>query len=195
MKKLVLTLLALVACGCANHQALSTGVVTIKGTPFETFGNRVYVGETAPEFTALDSGFKPVSLSQFRGHPILISAVPSLDTPVCSIQTKHFNEALSTLPEDVVVITISMDLPTAQKRFCGKEDIKRMHVLSDSAKREFGERYGILISKRGLLARSVFVIGRDGRISYAQIVPEVSKEPDYDSALDAVKKAAELSQK
>ncbi len=121
---------------------------------------------------------------------MLISAVPSLDTKVCTLQTKRFDEELAKLPADVVVMTISMDLPFAQQQFCGREDIKGMVVVSDSARREFGKAWGVLIPARGLLARSVFVVGPDGRIRYEQIVPELTHEPDYDAALAALREVA-----
>ena len=130
-------------------------------------------------------------IESVAGKPVLISAVPSLDTPVCSLQTKRFNDSLSSLPGDIEILTICMDLPMAQKRFCAQEDIERMHVLSDSARREFGARYGILIAGRGLLARAIFVVGRDGRLLYREIVPEVSAHPDYDAALHAIAEAAD----
>jgi thiol peroxidase len=176
-------LLALVA-GVASAQ------ITMKGKPITLAGEVPAVGEPAPGFTALDNDFQPVSLGDFAGHPVLISVVPSLETSVCSMQTRHFNEELAKLPAEVVVITISMDLPTAQKRFCGAEGITRMVVLSDSARREFGAAYGVLIPERGVLTRSVFVVDAAGVLRYAQLVPEVSHEPDYAAALAALRGAA-----
>ena len=171
--------------------AVATGAnateVTMKGNPVTLSGKTVAVGDPAPDFTALDGTFQPVSLGDFKGRPVLISAVPSLDTPVCSLQTKRFNAELAELPEELVVVTISMDLPFAQQRFCGKEDIEGMVVVSDAARREFGQAYGVLIAERGLLARSVFLIDADGTLRYVQIVPEVAQEPDYAEALAAVR--------
>lgn len=191
MKKCIFLLaVSLFVHGCAQMGPVRSGVITIKGVPYETVGTRVQVGQSAPEFAALDGDFKPVALSQFRGQPILISAVPSLETKVCTLQTKHFNDSLAKLPAGVVILTVSMDLPGTQKRFCSEEHIEGMHVLSDSARREFGTRYGVLIAERGLLARSVFVVGRDGRLVYSQIVPELSSQPDYDAALEAIRTAA-----
>jgi len=161
--------------------------VTQRGNPLQLAGEPPAVGAAAPDFTALDNDFKPVSLSDFKGKTVLISAVPSLATKVCTLQTKRFDEELAKLPPDVVVMTISMDLPFAQKDFCGREDIKGMVVVSDSARREFGERWGVLIPARGLLARSVFVVGPDGIIRYEQIVPELTDQPDYDAALAALR--------
>jgi len=176
----------LLAVACAHPVPDRAAAVTLKGEPVTLSGKPVAVGDPAPDFTALDDSFQPVALSDFRGRPVLISAVPSLDTPVCSLQTRRFNTELAGLPEDLVVITISMDLPFAQKRFCGKEGITGMVVVSDSARREFGEAYGVYIPARGLLARSIFLIDAGGIIRYVQIVPEISHEPDYEAALAAV---------
>jgi len=177
----------------AATQTSITGELTIKGTPVKTVGQRVEIGHRAPDFTALDGTFQPARLSKFRGRPVLISSVPSLDTPVCSLQTKRFNDALGDLPKDVALVTISMDLPFAQKRFCASEKIDRMHVWSDSARREFGTRYGVLIRERGLLARAVFVVGRDGKLVYREVVKEVSEHPDYEAALKAIRNASSNS--
>ena len=167
------------------------GVVTIHGKPAIVLGGDVKVGDAAPDFRAVDGSFQPVRLSSFRGRPCLISAVPSLDTPVCSLQTKRFNDEMQKLPREVLVMTISMDLPFAQKRFCEAEKVDRILVLSDHVWREFGLSYGLLIKDMGLLARSIFVVGKDGRIAYRQIVPELTSHPDYDAALAAVRKAAQ----
>ena len=159
------------------------GVVTVNGDPVTLVGPEVKEGDDAPVFRVVDGEFKQVRLSDFRGKVCLISAVPSLDTGVCALQTKRFNEEMQTFPQDVVVMTVSMDLPFAQKRFCDAEKTDRIKLLSDHVWREFGLNYGILIKNMGLLARSVFVIGRDGRIAYKQIVSELSEHPDYDTAL------------
>lgn len=182
-------LVALAALILAAAPAQATQV-TMKGHSITLSGETVAVGDRAPDFAALDAGFQPVSVSDFHGRPVLISAVPSLDTKVCSLQTKRFHQELGALPAGVVVMTISMDLPFAQQRFCGQEDIADMVVVSDSARREFGEAYGVLIAERGLLARSVFVIDADGVVRYVQIVPEITEEPDYDAALAAVRELA-----
>ncbi|MFO7654219.1 MAG: thiol peroxidase [Candidatus Krumholzibacteriia bacterium] len=168
--------------------AAEVPTVTMKGRPVQLSGTVVTVGDRAPAFTALDNDFQPVALDSFRGRPVLISAVPSLDTAVCSMQTRRFDDELAGLPEEVALITISMDLPTAQKRFCSEEGIERMVVLSDSALREFGHAYGILIPARGLLARAVFVIDPGGRVVYREVVSEISEQPDYQGALDAVRR-------
>jgi thiol peroxidase len=159
------------------------------GKPIVLVGANAGAGERAPDFKAVDGDFAPVSLSDFKGKVVLISAVPSLDTKVCSLQTKRFNEESAKLPKDVVIVTISTDLPFAQKRFCSTEGIDRIKVLSDSVWHDFGSKYGLVIKDMGLLARSVFVVGKDGRIAYEQIVPELTNHPDYDAALKAARDA------
>ena len=163
------------------------GVVTFQGNPQTLLGPDVQVGQSGPDFTVVDKEFKPVKLSDFAGRVVVISAVPSLDTPVCSIQTKRFNEEAAKLAEMITVLTISEDLPFAQGRFCSSEEIEGHQVLSDSVGREFGQKYGLLIKGMMLLARSVWVIGKDGVIKYRQIVAELTEEPDYGAALAAVK--------
>lgn len=164
--------------------------VTMKGNPVALVGAPVRVGEPAPDFRVVDAAFKPVRLSDFKGQVVLISAVPSLDTGVCSLQTKRFNEEAAHLPTNVVVLTISEDLPFAQKRFCEAEKVERIKVLSDSVWHEFGAFYGMLIKDMGLLARSVWIVGRDGKVAYRQIVVEITTHPDYEAALTAVRDAA-----
>jgi thiol peroxidase len=184
--------------GCRNNDNLKgeatmaarerTGIVTMKGGPLTLLGPELKVGDRAPDFTAVDGGFAPVKLSDFAGKTVLISAVPSLDTGVCQIQTKRFNEEAERLPDSVVVLTVSMDLPFAQSRFCGAENIKKIRVLSDSLHRDFGDKFGLRIKENGLLARSVWIVDPKGTITYRQIVPELTTEPDYAAALAAVKK-------
>ena len=164
--------------------------VTMRGKPVVLLGTLAEAGAQAPDFRVVDGGFKPVKLSDFKGSVVLISAVPSLDTPLCSTQTKRFNEEAAHLPSNVVVIAMSEDLPFAQKRFCESEKVGRIRTLSDSVWRDFGTRYGILIENMGLLARSIWIVGADGRIVYRQIVSEITTPPDYDMALEAVREAA-----
>ena len=168
-----------------------SGVVTFQGKPLTLLGPDVKVGQAAPEFTLVDEGFKPVKLWELGGKVVLISAVPSLDTSVCSVQTKRFNSEAAKLAQTITVLTVSEDLPFAQKRFCNSEKVEGHRVLSDHVDREFGQKYGLLIKGMMLLARAIFVIGKDGAISYRQIVSELSEEPDYDAALAAAKDAAE----
>ena len=167
----------------------TAGTVTAHGNPIVLLGNQVETGAQAPDFKVVNADFKPVRLADFKGRPCLISAVPSLDTPVCSLQTKRFNAETSNLPASVAMITISMDLPFAQKRFCEAEKTDRILVLSDHVWRDFGTRYGLLIKDMGLLARAIFVIDAKGIIAYRQIVPELTNHPDYDAALNALRNA------
>jgi thiol peroxidase len=146
------------------------------------------VGQSAPDFKVVDTGLQPVSLGDSAGKVRLITSVPSIDTPVCDTMTRKFNEQAAQLPDNVEVYTISMDLPFAQKRWCGNADIDKVKTLSDYQERSFGENYGLLIKELKLLARAVFVIDAAGKIAYREIVPEVTDEPDYDAALAAVKK-------
>jgi len=164
--------------------------ITMKGNPVALMGTPPREAETAPDFKVVDEAFKPVKLSDFKGKVVLISAVPSLDTGVCSLQTQRFNAEATHLPSNVVILTISEDLPFAQKRFCETEKIGGIKVLSDSVWHEFGTAYGIRIENMGLLARSVWIVGRDGKIAYRQIVAEVTTHPDYDAALKAVREVA-----
>jgi thiol peroxidase len=165
------------------------GIVTMKGEPLTLLGPKLSVGDAAPDFRVVDAGFQPVKLSDFKGQPLLISAVPSLDTTVCSLQTKRFNEEAAKLA-GVQVLTISQDLPFAQKRFCEAEKIGNIRVLSDHVHREFGLHYGVLIKENALLARGIFVVGKDGKLRHVEIVPELTQHPDYDAALRAARAAA-----
>jgi thiol peroxidase len=164
---------------------------TFKGSPLTLVGPELKPGDKAPDFTCLN-GLELVSLAGTPAKARLFSVVPSLDTPVCSIQTKKFNEALGALKDKVACYTISLDLPFAQKRFCGSENITNMQTLSDVHNHSFGEHYGTLIEglPLSLLSRAVFVVDKDGKITYAQYVPEVASEPNYDAALAAVKAVA-----
>ncbi|MDC2888363.1 thiol peroxidase [Psychrosphaera algicola] len=161
-------------------------IVSAGDKPVALLGPQINVGQLAPNFKVVDSKFKTKSLSDFKGKPVLISVVPSLDTGVCSIQTKRFNDEVSNLPQDIVMLTISADLPFAQKRFCQAENVDKLMTLSDSVWRDFGMSYGVLIKDMGLLARSVFVIGPDGVIFYKEIVAKLSEQPDYDAAFHAI---------
>ena len=190
MTLLRLVLTAAAALAAASLVAAPATQVAVKGVPLTLAGPPPAVGDPAPDFSALDAGFEPVGLDSFAGRPVLISVVPSLDTPVCSRQTKRFAAELAGLPDDVAVVTVSMDLPFAQKEFCGREGIEEMVVLSDAARREFGERWGVLIPERGLLARSLFVVDREGVVRHVQVVPELTDEPDYDAALAALRRVA-----
>ena len=161
--------------------------VTMKGNPLTLVGNPVKVGDSAPDFEVLANDLSPVKLSSFRGKICLISSVPSLDTDVCDIQTRKFNEQAGALADKVVVLTISMDLPFAQQRWCGAASVENLHTLSDHRKAEFGKAFGVLIDELRLLARAVFIVDAKGTIRYIQIVDELTHEPNYDEAIEALK--------
>ncbi|KGJ96163.1 thiol peroxidase [Colwellia psychrerythraea] len=153
-------------------------------------GDQVNVGEQAPTFKVVDKNFSPVTLNDFQGQTLLISVVPSLDTGVCSIQTKRFNEEAAKLPKNITILTISNDLPFAQKRFCDVENVDGIKILSDSVWREFGANYGLLIKDMGLLTRAIFIINDQGKIVYKELVANISQHPNYDKALSKVKYTA-----
>lgn len=164
------------------------GVVTFKGAPLTLVGTPVSAGDPAPDFVALGAGLAPVRLSDRAGRVRVLVAVPSLDTPVCDMEVRRFNQAAAELGPDVEILVISMDLPFAQGRWCGAAGVDRVTPLSDHREAACGHAYGILIDELRLLARAVFVIDREGRVQHAQIVPEITHEPDYDAALQAVKR-------
>ena len=163
------------------------GAVTFHGNPITLLGQEIKVGDTAPEFEALDNGLSPVKLSAFQGKVLIISAVPSLDTPVCDLETRRFNSEAANLGQEVVILTISMDLPFAQKRWCGAAGVTHVTTLSDHKEAAFGLAYGVLIKELRLLTRAVFVVDRRGVVRYVELVREITHEPDYDAALKAVK--------
>ena len=164
------------------------GKVTMRGNPLTLVGKEIQVGDQAPGFRVLDNDLSPVQLSSYQGKICVISSVPSLDTPVCDMETRRFNDEAGKLGSDVVILTISMDLPFAQKRWCGAAGVDKVITLSDHLDASFGEAYGVLIKELRLLARAVFVVDREGIVQYIQLVKEVADEPDYDAVLDAVKK-------
>ena len=161
--------------------------VTMKGQPFALAGNIPVVGEKAPDFEVTTSDLSQVKLSSFIGRICIITCFPSLDTSVCDIMTRKFNEEAVALGDDVVVLAISMDLPFAQDRWCIAADVKNVHMLSDHREASFGRSFGVLIKDLRLLARAVFVIDRKGFVRYLQIVPELTHEPDYEPVLNAAK--------
>jgi thiol peroxidase len=163
------------------------GIITFKGNPFTLLGPELTVGDPAPEFTVVDNGLAPVSLGSYSGKIKVISAVPSLDTPVCDMETRRFNQEAASLPDNVAVLTVSLDLPFAQKRWCGAAGIDRVTTLSDYQERSFAQAYGVLIKELKLLSRSIFVIDANNTIRYIQHVPEVTSEPDYAAVLAAVR--------
>ena len=163
------------------------GLVTVFGNPMTLLGDAVAVGQKAPDFAALDIDLNPKTLSDYAGRVLIIAAVPSLDTPVCDMETRRFNSEASKLGEGVHILTVSMDLPFAQKRWCAAAGVDRLTTLSDHRDASFGMSWGVLIKELRLLARSVFVVGKDGIVKYMEIVPEATHEPNYDAALAAAK--------
>ena len=164
------------------------GIATVRGNPLTLVGKELRVGEPAPDFEVLDNDLKPVKFSSYRGKVVIICSVPSLDTPVCDIETRRFNQEAPNLGPDVVILTVSMDLPFAQKRWCGAAGVENVTTLSDHREAAFGQAYGVLLKELRLLARSIFVVDRDGVVRYVQFVKELGEEPDYEAALDALKK-------
>ena len=162
----------------------------MKGNPITLVGADPKVGDKAPDFAAIDNDLAPVGLDSFRGKVCIISAVPSLDTPVCDMETRRFNDEASRLGDDVVILTISMDLPFAQKRWCGAAGVDRVQTLSDHRDASFGMAYGVLIKELRLLARAVFVVDQQGVIRHIELVKEIVDEPNYESILAAVAELA-----
>jgi len=164
------------------------GVVTMGGNPVTLTGAEVKVGDSAPDVEVLGNDLGPVKLSSYKGKVCVISVVPSLDTSVCDMQTRKFNETAGSLGDNVVILTISMDLPFAQARWCGAAGVDKVVTLSDYRDAAFGEAYGVLMKEFRLLARSIFIVDQDGTVQYIQLVKEIGEEPNYDEVLEAVKK-------
>jgi len=165
------------------------GAVTMKGNPLTLLGPEVREGQKAPDFTALATDLSPVSLASFRGKVVVLASVPSLDTSVCDLETRRFNQEASGLGPEVRILVVSMDLPFAQKRWCGAAGIENLRTLSDHRDAAFGLAYGVLIKELRLLARAIFVVDRQGTVRYIQLVKELATEPDYAAVLAAVRKA------
>ena len=167
--------------------AKTKNTITSKGNPLALAGSLPKVGDMAPDFEVLGNDLSAVKLSDFKGKRLVICSVPSLDTPVCDTEVRKFNQEATSLGDNVVVLVISMDLPFAQKRWCGAAGVKNVQTLSDHRDAKFGNAYGVLIKDLRLLARAVFVVDKKGVIRYKQIVGELSSEPDYQAALKALK--------
>lgn len=163
------------------------GAITFKGNPMTLIGPELKAGNPAPDFKVLAGDLSEVTLASSKGKTRMISVVPSLDTPVCNEQTRRFNEEAAKLPENVVVLTISMDLPFAQKRWCGAAGANRIQALSDHRDASFGRAYGALIRELRLLTRAVFIVGPDDKVQYVEYVKEVTSHPDYNAAFNALK--------
>ena len=165
-----------------------SGVITFKGTPLTLAGNEVKEGQAAPDFKVhyFEGGMKTITLADVKGKPAIISVVPSLDTAVCAMQTKKFNDQLGALGDKINALTVSLDLPFAMNRFCGAEHIKNMHVGSDYQDRNFGINWGTLIEELKIECRAVFVLDANGKVLHAEYVGEVTTEPDYHAAMEAL---------
>ncbi|MDD3580033.1 MAG: thiol peroxidase [Desulfobacca sp.] len=164
------------------------GMITFQGTPLTLVGDEVKVGDQASDVELLNNDLAPVKLSDWRDQVCIIASVPSLDTPVCDIETRRFNDEAASLGPEVPILTISMDLPFAQKRWCGASGVTRVKTLSDHRQAAFGLAYGLLIKELRLLARAVLIIDGAGTIRYMQLVKEITEEPDYDSVLRQLQK-------
>ena len=163
--------------------------IKFKGNPLTLVGSWPNAGEAAPDFEAIANDLSPFKLSELKGKVLVICSVPSLDTQVCDTEVRKFNEQATSLGDDVAVLVISMDLPFAQKRWCGAAGVKNVQTLSDHNKAQFGNAYGVLIKELRLLARTVFVVDKKGVVRYIEIVDELTNEPDYQAALTAAKEA------
>jgi thioredoxin-dependent peroxiredoxin len=164
------------------------GATTLKGNPFTLIGPELKPGDTAPDFTLVDKGLSTVTLRDTGSKVRILSVVPSLDTPVCDAQTKKFNEAAANLP-GVDILTVSMDLPFAQSRWCGAFGVDRVRMLSDHKDGSFGSHYGTLIKELRIESRAIFVLDRENRIRHAEYVKEVADFPNYEAALSAARNA------
>ncbi len=163
-----------------------TGIVFMKGKPLTLIGNELKVGDSAPDCELVDMNLAPVKLSSYRGRTCFLTTVPSLDTSVCHLETIRFNKEAEKLDKDIAMITVSADLPFAQKRWCEETKSKNVVLLSDYREGELGRAFGVMIKELKLLARTIFIIDKRGKIRYIQYVKETSEEPDYDAALRAL---------
>ncbi|HYA34412.1 MAG TPA: thiol peroxidase [Candidatus Binataceae bacterium] len=166
------------------------GAVTMRGNPITLVGPEIKPGQKAPSFNGVGKGLAPVNLDSFKGKVKILSAIPSVDTPVCDAETRRFNEEAAKLGSGVEIVTISMDLPFAQARWCGAAGVDKVTMVSDFREHDFGSKYGVLMKETGLLARAVFVLDKNDNVTHVEYVKEVANHPDYDSVLNAAKKAA-----
>ncbi len=171
----------------------TSNLVKAGGKNVILIGEQVNVGEPAPNFKVVDVNFSPVMLSDYQGKLVLLSIVPSLDTGICSLQTKRFNESSAKLSDDIIMLTVSNDLPFAQKRFCKTENIDKVITLSDAVWRDLGHKYGLLIKDMGLLTRAIFIINKEGNIVYKELVNDIAKHPDYEKAISTLTNLSQLN--
>ena len=162
-------------------------VVTFKGNPVTLVGEEVKVGDKAKDFTVLSTDLKEIKLSDYRGKVVIISVFPSVDTGVCALQTTRFNQEAGKFPEDIQLLTISVDLPFALSRFCADKGIKNALTTSDHKELDFGLKYGFVIKELRLLARGTVIVDKDGTVKYVEYVTEIGEHPDYDKALEVAK--------
>ena len=165
-----------------------SNLVTMKGQPVTLLGNALKVGDEVPDCEVIDTNLQTVKLASFDGKVRIITTIPSLDTSVCNLMTRRFNEEIAALDNNVVVLVISTDLPFAQNRWCTAEDVQNVHLFSDHRDTALGLAFGVLIKSLRLLARSVFIVDKQGTIRYMEIVKELTEEPDYEAAMEAAKK-------
>ena len=168
------------------------GATTMRGNPLTLIGPELKAGDPAPDFAVVDSGLKPVGLKETGNQVRIISVIPSLDTPVCDAQTKRFNEEAAKL-QGVDIFTVSMDLPFAQKRWCGAFGVDKVKMLSDHKDGSFGTIYGTLIKELRIESRAIFVIDPDNKIRHAEYVKEVADHPNYEAALSAARGAGTVT--
>ena len=162
--------------------------VSAKGNPIMLVGNEVKAGDIAPDFIVVDKGLAPRSLKDYEGKVKVLAIYPSIDTGVCAAQNRKFNEMATGLSDDVVVLSISCDLPFAQSRFCAAEGLENVVTLSDYQQVDFGLKYGFLMEDLRLLARGSVVIDKENVVQHVHWVPEITDEPDYDAVLSSVKR-------
>jgi len=167
-----------------------TGEVTMKGNPITLLGPRINANEEAPEFTVLRNLTTPVTLSETNGKVRIILSVPSLDTPVCSLETKRFSDEAKNLGDEILVMVVSVDTPFALNRWCAAEGVSNVQTFSDFRDRDFGRKYGVEIKDLGIYARAAFVVDRQGEVVYSEYVSEVAQEPNYQAILEAARAAA-----
>lgn len=162
--------------------------ITFGGNEVKLIGKEIKVGDVAPSFKATKNDLSEYNSEDYKGDIVIYSIAPSIDTPVCSLQARTFNEKVTELTDDIHVVTITVDLPFAQQRFCAAQGIDKAEIVSDYKNREFGEKYGFLMDGLMLLARGVVIVDRDGKVSYVEYVPEVTHEVNFDAAMEAAKK-------
>ncbi len=165
-----------------------SGLITMKGKPLTLIGPELKVGDPAPDFVVVANDLSDFRFASLQGQVCVIASVPSLDTPVCDIETRRFNDEASALGAGVKLLTISMDLPFAQKRWCGAAGVANLQTYSDHREASFGLAYGVLIKELRLLARAVFVVDQGGQLQHVQWVPELASEPDYEAVLQTVRR-------